>query len=55
MAKQRYDNEAVRRKEKAKAKVSELVNKGYRINPGKASDFYNQQVEQARRNKWAKK
>jgi CRISPR/Cas system-associated endonuclease Cas3-HD len=56
MPKQRYDNEARSGAlQRAKKKVSELVKKGYRLNPGKASDYYNQQVERARRDRWAKK
>lgn len=40
---QRYDNEARKgRLAKAKQKVSELVKKGYRLNPAKASYTYHQ-------------
>ena len=40
---QRYDNEAQKgRLAKAKKKVHELVKKGYRLNPDKASSTYHQ-------------
>lgn len=41
MPKQRYDNEAVQRSRK---KIHELVKKGHRLNPSKASGEYHRAV-----------
>ena len=41
----KFDNQSVR-VTKAKQKVSELVQKGYRINPNTSSEYYRGQVMQ---------
>ena len=52
MPKQKYDNEAVNR---SKAKVTELVKKGHRLNPDKASTHYLEAVTRSEKSPMRRK